>query len=280
MGANAEFAQLWTVSTPGVELFQAQLFQHKLGKHFHDAYVIGLNEGGQGRCLHQNKTHCHYPGSFNLIDPGEVHTGEAASDSGWAFRNIYISIPLVRQVLAQLDWPSQSLPHFPEIVVSDPSLHASFYQLFWALNESLSPLKQQSLLLAFLSRLFSKHAQLKQDQREPKPEMKAIVSVCAYLQEHCTSAVSIEDLANLVNLNPYYLIRCFRQQMGISPHRYKQHWQLLAAKKALHSHDSLAAIALQHGFYDQSHFNRVFKQTFALPPGAYRKVNFVQDKAR
>ncbi|CAN5631628.1 AraC family transcriptional regulator [soil metagenome] len=279
MGTHAEFAQLWTVATPGIELFRAQLFQHKLGKHFHDAYVIGLNESGQGQCLHQQKTHCHYPGSFNLIDPGEVHTGEAASANGWGFRNIYISIPLVRHVLTQLDWPSH-LPHFPDIVVNDPSLHAPFYRLFRVLNESPSSLEQQSLLLMFLSRLFSRHAQLKCCHREPKAEIRAVSVACDYLREHCTSAVSIEDLANLVDLNPYYLVRCFRQQVGISPHRYKQHWQLLAAKKALHSQQSLAAIALEHGFYDQSHFNRVFKQTFALPPGAYRKVNSVQDRAR
>lgn len=102
MGTNAEFAQLWTVSMPGIELFEAQLFQHRLGKHFHDSYVIGLNESGLGQCLYRRETCHHYPNSFNCIDPGMVHTGEPASMAGWAFRNIYVSVPLVRHVLAHV----------------------------------------------------------------------------------------------------------------------------------------------------------------------------------
>lgn len=276
MGTHAEFSQLWTVSTPGIELFQAQLFQHRLGKHFHNAYAIGLNEDGQGRCLHQRETHYHAPGSFNCIDPYEIHTGEPATDDGWAFRTIYISLPAVKQAIAQLGWSEQKLPHFPKIVVNDPSLRSHYRRLFQVLSESPSQLTQQSLLLRFLSQLFSRHAQLRPQQRSVKPEPKAIALVRDYLEAHCAENVSIDDLAKLAGLNPHYLIRCFRQQVGIPPHRYKQHWQLLAAKQALHSDKPLADIAIEYGFYDQSHFNRAFKQTFALPPGAYRKVNFIQ----
>lgn len=276
MSPHVDAAQLWNAPIPGIELFKAQLFQHRLGKHFHNAYAIGLNEGGQGRCLHQRETHYHTPGSFNCIDPYEIHTGEPASTDGWAFRTIYISLPAVKQALAQLGWSAQQLPHFPKIVVNDPSLRSHYCRLFQALSESPSQLTQQSLLLQFLSRLFSRHAQLRPQQKRAKAESKAISLIRDYLEAHCVENISIDDLAKLAGLNPYYLIRCFRQQVGIPPHCYKQHWQLLAAKQALHTEKPLADIATEYGFYDQSHFTRAFKQTFALPPGAYRKVNFIQ----
>ncbi|MGB3294634.1 MAG: AraC family transcriptional regulator [Phormidesmis sp.] len=276
MSSHVDAAQLWDAPISGIELFTAQLFQHRLGKHFHNAYAIGLNEGGQGRCLHQQATHYHAPGSFNCIDPYEVHTGEPASEDGWAFRTIYISLPAIKQALAQLGWSEQKLPHFPKIVVNDPSLRSHYRDLFQVLSKSPSQLTQQSLLLQFLSRLFSKHAQLLPRQRGAKPESKAVALIRDYLEAHCVENVSVDDLAKLTGLNPYYLIRCFCQQVGVPPHRYKQHWQLLAAKQALHSEKPLAGIAVEYGFYDQSHFSRAFKQTFALPPGAYRKVNFIQ----
>lgn len=276
MRSQVDAAQLWDASIPGIELFKAQLFQHRLGKHFHNAYAIGFNEGGQGRCLHQRQTHYHAPGSFNCINPYEIHTGEPATDDGWTFRTIYISLPAVKQVLAQLGWSAQQLPHFPKIVVHDASLRSHYRQLFQALSKSPSQLTQQSLLLQFLSRLFARHAQLCPQQTRARAESRAVSLIRDYLEAHCAENISIDDLAKLAGLNPYYLIRCFRQQVGVPPHRYKQHWQLLAAKQALHTEKPLADIATEYGFYDQSHFTRAFKQTFALPPGAYRKVNFIQ----
>ncbi|HEY9761009.1 MAG TPA: AraC family ligand binding domain-containing protein, partial [Trichocoleus sp.] len=62
-----DFAKLWEPGLPGVELFQARLFHHSFGKHFHEAYTIGLNEGGQGSFYYQGKTWCTSPQSLNLI---------------------------------------------------------------------------------------------------------------------------------------------------------------------------------------------------------------------
>ena len=278
MDVRTEFARLWRSPIPGIELFEAHLVDHQFGKHFHDAYTIGLNQSGRGQCLYQKKSHYHHPGSFNFINPGEVHTGAAASANGWAFRNIYITGAAVQQILTQLGWKEQNhLPVFSSIVVEDPTLHIPFYQLFHALFYTpTDPLAQQSYLLHFFAQLFSRHIQSPNQLNAPKAESTAVSQTRTYLEARCTEPVSINELAKLVNLNPYYLIRCFSREMGLPPHSYKKHWQLLQAKQALHQGESLAAIALQHGFYDQSHFTHTFKRAFGLTPGRYRKVNFIQ----
>ena len=269
--ADVESARLWKSSVSGIELFEARLLTHKFGKHIHDAYTIGLNETGRGQCFHRKEMHQHYPGSFNCINPGEVHTGEAASEQGWGFRNLYVSTGVVEQAIAQLDWPANKLPNFSQMVVNDPDLQQTFRQLFHSLDGRTSQLEQQSLLLQFLFNLFSRHAHIQQVPKNAGLESKAILQVLDYLQAHCTEDVSVNDLASLVNLNPHYLIRCFSLQVGLPPHRYKHHLQLLRAKRSLHSPKPLAEIAIDSGFYDQSHFNRAFKQTFGLPPGRYRR---------
>lgn len=273
---RVESAQLWNASKNGIELFEARLLTHKFGKHFHEAYTIGLNETGKGQCLHQREMHYHYPGSFNCINPGEVHTGEVASERGWGFRNIYISSAVMGQVVEQLALPRNKLPHFSEIVVDDSSLQQPFYQLFNSLNSPVSQLEQESLLLQFLSRLFSRHTCIQNKPIGSGIETKAILTVLEYLKAHYTEDIPVSGLARLVNLNPHYLIRCFHKQIGLPPHRYKQHLQLLSAKRSLHSQKPLAEVAVDSGFYDQSHLNRAFKRTFGLSPGRYRKVNSVQ----
>ncbi|MEO1069733.1 MAG: AraC family transcriptional regulator, partial [Cyanobacteria bacterium J06638_6] len=98
-----------------------------------------------------------------------------------------------------------------------------------------------------------------------------------YLEAHYTENISIATLAQQVGLSPFYLIRSFRQQVGLPPHSYQRHWQLIQVKRSLHTTQPLADIAIAHGFYDQSHLNRAFKQTFGVTPGQYRQGNSVQD---
>ena len=264
-------ARLWKTSLPGIELFEARLHRHRFGKHFHEAYTIGLNESGQGCCQHHGETHVHSPGSFNLINPGDIHTGQVASSDGWGFRNIYIEPSLIEQVLTQLDQPGQRIPYFNQPVLRAAFLQPIFYELFHGLTGPTIQLTQQSLLLELLSTLFQLNAEPGFSVRAAKPESSAIAKVRAYLEAHYTENVSLDDLTRLVNLSPYYLIRCFRQQVGCAPHQYQRHWQLVQVKRVLQTGASLAAIATSHGFYDQSHLNRAFKQTYGVTPGQYQK---------
>ncbi|MEO0826817.1 MAG: AraC family transcriptional regulator [Cyanobacteria bacterium J06642_9] len=276
MNPQIDSARLWEPNLPGIELFEAQLLHHRFNKHFHEAYTIGLNERGQGCCQHHGENYFHYPGSFNLINPGDLHTGQVASADGWTFRNLYVGLPLIEQMLTQLEWSGQGIPYFKAPVVWESSLRPIFYQLFNALSESNAQLAQQSLLLELLSGLFRVNAEQRFHLRPPKPESKAVARIRAYLEAHYAANVAIDDLAQLVNLSPYYLIRSFRQQVGCPPHQYQRHWQLRRVKQALRTSTPLSAIAIEHGFYDQSHLNRVFKQTFGVTPGQYQKGNSVQ----
>ncbi|MBE9061679.1 AraC family transcriptional regulator [cf. Phormidesmis sp. LEGE 11477] len=268
--------QLWQTSFHGIECYEAQLHHHRFGKHFHDAYTIGMNRGGAGQCIHRSRQHHHHPGSFNCINPIEVHTGEVAANSDcWFFQNIYITPSALRQFMDQLEWPQQaSLPCFSKIVVDDPSLQSAFQQAFSSLTGSyFQALEQQSYLLHFFAKLLSRHLQPLSACRTLKPEHKAVQQVKAYLEAHYAEPASTDELGLLVNLNPYYLIRCFHQQVGLPPHGYKKQCQLLRAKQALSGKESIAAIAIRCGFYDQSHLNRVFKQSYGMTPGQYRKAS-------
>ncbi|HEY9764071.1 MAG TPA: AraC family transcriptional regulator, partial [Trichocoleus sp.] len=252
-------------------------FHHSFGKHFHEAYTIGLNEGGQGSFYYQGKTWCTSPQSLNLINPGAVHTGKAEVETGWVFRNLYLSVPAVELLLPQLDWLGRGLPYFRQPIVCDRTLGTAFSRLFQALSEPTPLLEQQSCLLTVLYQLFKHHAEPRYEGPSPRSETNAIALVRAYLEAHYTDPVSIETLAQMVSLSPYYLIRSFHRQVGVPPHQYQRHWQLLQAKRALRTSKSLTEVALAHGFYDQSHLNRHFKRAFGVTPGQYRQSNFVQD---
>ncbi|MEA5466639.1 AraC family transcriptional regulator [Leptothoe sp. PORK10 BA2] len=274
---QTDSARLWKTSFPGIELFEAKLRHHRFGKHFHEAYTIGFNESGQGCSQHRGKTHFLSPGSFNLINPGVIHTGQVASPVGWSFRNLYIDFSQIEKILTQLDGTGPGIPYFKAPILKEPSLKPIFYGLFDCLKTPTSQLQQQSLLLGLLSKLFQLNAENSFSIRAAQPESTAVALVRTYLEAHYTDNVSLNELAQLVNLSPYYLIRCFRQQVGCAPHQYQRHWQLVQVKQALQtSRQALSEIATDHGFYDQSHLNRAFKQTYGVTPGQYQKGNSVQ----
>jgi AraC-like DNA-binding protein len=81
--------------------------------------------------------------------------------------------------------------------------------------------------------------------------------------------VSLQELADLVNLNPFYLSRVFRKQVGVPPHVYHTHLRVAEAKRLLAAGVRLSQVAHATGFYDQSHFGQHFKRLVGVPPGAY-----------
>ncbi|MBD0268601.1 MAG: helix-turn-helix transcriptional regulator, partial [Cyanobacteria bacterium Co-bin8] len=236
-----------------------------------------LNEAGLGGFTYRGVAHSAYPHSFNLINPGEVHTGYVGSESGWTFRNLYISLPLLKRILVQLEWSSQGLPYFRQPAAWDQPLRAAFYQAFQALSAPASQLEQQTLLLEFLAQLLARQAQSGYCPLLVKSERGAIAKTRTYLEAHYTENLSIEALAQQAGLSPYYLIRSFHQQVGLPPHSYQRHWQLLQAKRDLQTPKPISEVALDHGFYDQSHLSRHFKRVFGVTPGQYRQGNSVQD---
>ncbi|MGG6241010.1 AraC family transcriptional regulator [Nodosilinea sp. AN01ver1] len=276
---RTEVSRLWQSGVAGIELYNAQLYRHTFAKHMHEAYTIGFTHAGLGSFFYRGDHHYANSGSFKLIHPGEVHTGQVQAEAGWGFRNLYISVPKMQQMLAQLEWPGPELPYFAIALQTSPDAlgQAMFSRLFVALSQPTPQLERDSLLLELMAHLIDRYGDRQRRWRQPEPTSKALAQVQTYLKTHYADNISIDTLAQQVGLSPFYLIRSFRQQVGLPPHSYQRHWQLMQAKRSLHTDQPIADIAIAHGFCDQSHLNRAFKKAFGVTPGQYRQGNFVQD---
>jgi AraC family transcriptional regulator len=96
--------------------------------------------------------------------------------------------------------------------------------------------------------------------------------VLAYIRSHLSEDLSIIDLAQVAGMSPYYFLRLFKKSMHITSRQYIIQMRVDRAKELLRSRElSIADIALECGFTNQSHFTNVFRQSIGVTPKAYQR---------
>jgi AraC family transcriptional regulator len=91
--------------------------------------------------------------------------------------------------------------------------------------------------------------------------------------EHFPERLRLTQIAAEVGVHPVYLATAFRQKFGATIGEFVRKLRIEHACAQLMKGDlSLAAIALQAGFVDQSHFSKVFKLYVGMTPRKYRNI--------
>lgn len=96
--------------------------------------------------------------------------------------------------------------------------------------------------------------------------------VGSFLDDHLGDSVNLDDLARLASVSRFHFARCFRSSTGESPMAFLRRLRIERAKQLLESGDQpISDIALELGFYDQSHFSRHFRRIVGTTPGRYAR---------
>jgi AraC family transcriptional regulator len=92
------------------------------------------------------------------------------------------------------------------------------------------------------------------------------------LRECCVDGTSINEIAHACDVHPVYLARTFRRFFGYSPGDYLRRCRAERAATMLSRTGlSLALVALECGYSDQSHFSNAFRTAFAVTPAEFRR---------
>lgn len=242
-------------------------------------YRFVINGHGVGRVRFGRESHRFNDvrGLVFLQHPGEVFQGVFDGQEGAGGACIGLSESLI----AELHGGEKSRRwRFRQMVPNDRDnlmLAVAIRSALRVLKKHTSLLEQQSKLLDLIETAMRSSATRLDatawSERRSGSEHRAVDAVKRYFGELPGLDHSMHDLARMSGLNPRYLIRVFRRETGLTPHRYLTTLRVRRAKDLLLADWPLSEVAASLGFANQSHFTRVFKAHVLVPPGEFRRLS-------
>ncbi|MFC7398209.1 helix-turn-helix domain-containing protein [Chelatococcus sp. GCM10030263] len=108
----------------------------------------------------------------------------------------------------------------------------------------------------------------------PRPEAASglsspVRSALRHMAQNYAEPITLKDLAGLTKLSPYQIIRAFRRELGITPHAWLIRHRVTLGTRLLKRGESIATVAFEVGFVDQTHFTRHFKRLHGETPARF-----------
>lgn len=101
---------------------------------------------------------------------------------------------------------------------------------------------------------------------------REFTEVLSYVQNNFREPIEVKSLARIAGMSVSSLERKFRKLFDLSPMQYVVQVRLEAAEEELlHTSRSVGEIAIECGFYDQSHLTRHFKSARQMTPLQFRR---------
>lgn len=253
-----------------IELLHAAYVTQTFTRHFHENFALGVIEHGALGFSYQGEHVIAPRGSISLAFPGETHGGHAVTSQGWQYRMFYLYISLLEKAYLEISGAKRRLPFFRPGVIHDDYLASIILHLHHSLEGTAdSRLEQESQLLWMLIQLIMRHADEPPTMQSIGNEHESIQRVRTYIHDCYRENMSLTHLSSIAHLSPFHLIRTFRNEVGLPPHRYLMQVRTMEAKKLISRGCSIVHAAYETGFADQSHLTRHFKRIYGMTPGHY-----------
>ena len=95
----------------------------------------------------------------------------------------------------------------------------------------------------------------------------------AYIDANYVNPITVETLADSLEINRSYFSTTFKREIGKSPQQYLVDVRLSKAAELMTEQGySASAAALSSGYTDIFNFSKMFKRKYGLSPTAYAKA--------
>src|SRR5215471_3392630 len=233
----------------------------RIPRHSHeDGYFCLVRQGNYSEAYGVKKRACG-PFTFAFHPPGEMHSEQFGDTEARSF-NIEITsdwLERMRLYSVRLDGPA----HFQGGPLA--ALALKLYREFQS-ADPVSHIAIEGLILEIVAEA-SRRLRTPGGAKAP-PWLDRVRDI---LHESFARAPVLSNIAASVGVHPVYMAAAFKRRYRCTVGEYVRQLRLeFACRQLATSANTLAEIAVQAGFADQSHFSRTLKNSLGVTPGQYR----------
>jgi len=252
------------------ELVRGTTGESKSGhpNHWHaDWQIVAVTEG-DGWVRTYGIQHRTPSGSLFLIPPGLVHSN-GVFDGGCSFRSMLVSDETVSEILSVSGLRKREALLGRSPVLISESATNSFSAFHGRLGKAKSGLSEEEFLSSVIRRIVQEQTEQEQEPLSSRQIHPAARRARDLLWDRASEVITLAELALKCGLSRFELSRQFSAAFGMPPHAWQLQARAEQAKVLLKNGASPGEVAIQMGFSDQAHFNRVFKRFTGYTPGRF-----------
>ena len=257
---------------PDAELLNAQYYEQEFAPHWHDGYSIPVITSGAQTYRYRGGLRLASVGCIAAINPGEVHTGERATDFGWTYRAFYPSAEWMRKLASDIAGREVDMPWLLGDVIEDAEVAGRLAHAHCLLEDGSDPLAAETALTSSFALLLQRYARARPEAPRLLSDEARVAAMQERLAADLAEPVSLSQLAQAVGLSAFHATRLFSAHVGMPPHAWRNQLRLNRALGLLRQGMNVTDAAAATGFTDQSHFTRHFKRAYGAPPGRWRNL--------
>jgi AraC-like DNA-binding protein len=253
---------------PPVEHPPSHHFEWERGRRLSEYQIVYVSEGSG--LLETDKVTARIgAGDAFLLSPEVWHRFKPDAAAGWHEHWVGFSGETIKQIILA-GFFSQTNPVVR--IRNEKTMLECFRQLFQSVRENTPALQpvmagQTSVLLS----LIRSSMQPAGMGAEHGPS-QMVERARSLMMAEGTHEIPLEQLAKELRVSYSSFRRTFREHTGVSPHQYRLHLKMSAAREMLRSSAmSVKEIGYRCGFEDEQYFCRLFKQQTGSTPSSFRR---------
>ncbi|MEX0322607.1 MAG: helix-turn-helix domain-containing protein [Puniceicoccaceae bacterium] len=109
---------------------------------------------------------------------------------------------------------------------------------------------------------------------EAYPHFMVLNKALAYMETHLHEPIKRDEVAKHVGMSPSHFSKIMMDRLGRSFSELLNQYRINRAKQLIATTDyNLTAVAMECGFFDQSHFSRTFRKSTGMTPKDFRTMH-------
>ena len=238
---------------------------HFFGPHIRDHYLIHYVESGKGIFEMNGKSYEIGGGEIFFIVPNIMSYYCADKKDPWVYKWVGISGKRVKEIFEKAGL-SEKTP----VARVGKNVENAVDKLLAAAKSGNDPqLRLAACAYELLDELVKNNGYSGEDKNMGK---RYVESSIGYIHRYVYKKVTVEELAETVNVDRSYLTVLFKKYIGMSPKQYILKTKMKTACEYLESTDyDVGQIAGSVGYDDLFVFSRAFKRTIGISPTEYRE---------